>query len=110
MAVLIDRPPEVVPFAMDGEKDLIQMPLVARSGAPAAELIGIGLPELPAPMPDGFVGHDDPTREQELFDIAIAQAEAEVQPDAMADDLGWETVMFVAVGRCGGLRRKPEDG
>jgi hypothetical protein len=35
MALLIDRPPQVVPLAMNGEEDFIQMPLIARPGAPA---------------------------------------------------------------------------
>jgi hypothetical protein len=47
MALLIDRPPQVVPLAMDGEEDFIQMPLIARPGAPPSELIGIGLSEFP---------------------------------------------------------------
>ena len=65
MALLIDSPLQVVPFAIDREKHLVQVPLVAGSGAPAPELIDIGLPELPAPLPDGFIGHDNPTGEQE---------------------------------------------
>jgi len=35
--------------------------------------------------------------EQQLFDITIAEAEAEIQPHCMADDLGWETVILVMV-------------
>lgn len=34
---------------------------------------------------------------QQLFDITIAEAEAEIQPHCMADDRGWETVMLVMV-------------
>jgi len=33
MAILIDRPPHIVPFAIDAEKDFIEVPLVTRSGA-----------------------------------------------------------------------------
>ena len=93
--VLIHGAPEVVPLAIDGEEDFIQMPFVAGSGTPAPELIGIGLPELPAPFADGFIGHDDPTGEQQLFDVAIAEAEAEIEPHRMADDLGREPVVLV---------------
>ena len=35
--------------------------------------------------------------EQQLFDLTIAEAEAEIQPHCMADDLGWETVILVMV-------------
>jgi hypothetical protein len=105
VTILIDGPPEIMPCAVDREKDLIQVPLVARLGAPATELIGIRLPELLAPLPDRFVGDDDSTSEQQLFDIAIAEAEAEVEPDAVADDLGREAVVFVPVDWGGSVHR-----
>jgi hypothetical protein len=56
IALLIDSPPQVVPFALDREKDLIQVPFVARSRALATELIGVRLPKLLAPLTDGFIG------------------------------------------------------
>ena len=92
-------------FLVDREKHLVQVPLVARPGPSMPELIGIGLPELQAPLPDGFIGHDHPTGEQEFFDIAVAETEAEVQPDAIADDLSREAVVFVWVGWCGSVHR-----
>ena len=95
MAVLIDRPPEVVPLTPNRQKDLIQMPLITSLGTPAPQLIGLRLPELPARLPDGFVRHHDPAGEQERFDITVAEAEPVVQPHAMADDLGWKPMMFV---------------
>jgi hypothetical protein len=75
MAVLIDRPPEVVPLTTNREKDLIQMPRTTSLGTPAPQLISIRLPELPVPLPDGFVRHHDPAGEQERFDITVAEAE-----------------------------------
>jgi hypothetical protein len=39
--VLIHRPPQVVPFTVNREKYLVQVPFVTRSRAPAPELIGI---------------------------------------------------------------------
>jgi hypothetical protein len=74
VAVLIHRPPEIVTFAVNGEKDLIPMPRVARLRASASELMGIGLVERAAPLADGFIGHCDPTRKEQLFDIAIPEA------------------------------------
>jgi hypothetical protein len=90
---------------MECEKYLVQMPLVAGSGTLAPKFIRIRLAELAAPLPDGFIGHDNPTGEQQFFDIAVAETEAEVQPNAMADDLGREAVMFVPVGWCGSVHR-----
>jgi len=84
------------------------MPLVAGPGLPTSELIGIRLAELPAPLADGFVGDEDPAGKQQLFDVPIAEAEAEIEPDAVADDLGRETMVFVGVGWCGSVHNSPK--
>jgi hypothetical protein len=39
--------------------------------------------------------NDDPTGEQQFFHIAIAEAEAVVEPRAVADNLRGETVVFM---------------
>ena len=44
------------------------------------------------------MGHDDPTLHEKLLDVAVAQGELIVKPDAMADNLCREAVVFVAVG------------
>jgi len=36
------------------------------------------------------MGHDDPTLHENLLDVAVAQGEAIVKPDAMGDDLRWK--------------------
>jgi hypothetical protein len=84
---------------MDGQKHLIQVLLITGSGAPPAELIGISLVEFPTPFADGFVRDDHPTDEQEFFHVAMAETEAKVEPDRMANDLSWETMMFIRIGR-----------
>jgi hypothetical protein len=86
VAVLIHGSPEIVPRATDGQKHLIQVPPVAGAGTPATELIGIHSPEFPAPISHRFVRQDDATGGHHLFDIPVAEAEAEVEPDAMAND------------------------
>ena len=72
IAVLIHFSPQIVAFAINRKKYLIQVPFVARSGTPVAQLIRILLAELMSSCPDGFISHEDSTNEQELFDIAIA--------------------------------------
>jgi hypothetical protein len=47
--------------------------------------MGTGWAELPTPLPDGFVGHDDAAGQQQFCDVPIAEAEAGVEPDAVAD-------------------------
>jgi hypothetical protein len=85
--VLINRPPQVVLLAIDRDEDLIEVPLVAEAWPPAAQLLGVGLPELAAPLADALLGHRHPALGQELFDVAVAEGEAEVEPDGVADDL-----------------------
>ena len=52
--------------------------------------------ELPAPVVDALVGDGDSALRQEIIDVSEAQAEPVVQPDGVADDLGWEPVAAVA--------------
>jgi hypothetical protein len=42
---------------------------------------------------------EDPTGAQQRFDLAVAEAEAEVPPHRVADDLGREAVVLTRV--CG---------
>ena len=86
--VLIYCPPPIMPLAFDGQQHLIHMPLVPGPGASPPELIGILLPELAAPFADRLVGHDDSAFKQQLFDITKTQAEPNVQPHGMADNVG----------------------
>jgi hypothetical protein len=67
----------------------------------ATQLIGIVLPELPIQLTDGFIGDVDAALEQELLHVAVAQREAIIEPDSMADDLTGEAVILVAFGVSG---------
>src|SRR5262245_20450148 len=59
VAILIHRPPEIMPLTTNGEENFVQVPLVTRSGAPTTQLICTGLSKLQTPFADCFVGHDD---------------------------------------------------
>jgi len=97
VALLIDRPPQIVTFALDRQKYFIHLPLVTRPGAAAPELIGIVLSELAAPLANGFIGHAHAAFQQQLFNIAEAQAEVEVQPHRMAEDLYRKAVVLLVL-------------
>ena len=90
-----------MPLAIDGQKDLIQVPLVTWLGASVLQLIGVVLPKFQTPLADGLMGHVDATLEQEFLHVAVAQREAIIQPDAMANDLPRESVVLVACGVSG---------
>ncbi len=69
-------------------------------GASTAQSVGIRLPKCAAPAPDRRVGHDDPALGQQLLDVAVAEREAEIEPDRMANDRGREAVALVTGERC----------
>jgi hypothetical protein len=97
--VLIYGAPEIVVLLVNGDEHLVQMPFIVRPGAPATQLIGIGLAELAAPLADGFVRYDHSPGAQQFLDITVTERKVEIQPDGVADDLTREPMMFVEVGR-----------
>ena len=52
--------------------------------------------ELQHPAPNRFVGDVEPAFGQQFLDIAVAQGEAEIQPNRVLDDLGREAMAAVA--------------
>jgi hypothetical protein len=91
-----------VPFIIDRQKHLVQMPLVPGARPAATELVGIALPELSTPLSDGLVRHDNTAFKQEFLDVTVREAKAVVEPDRVADDLAREAVAFVGIGRRSG--------
>jgi hypothetical protein len=97
MIVLIQRPPPIVVCATNRQEYLIQVPPISTLRPSVSKLIGICLAKLTAPLADRFIRHNDATGEEEFFEVAVAETKAEIEPDAMADDLGQETVVLVMV-------------
>ena len=85
-------------LTLNRQKHLIRVPLVTGLGAAATELICILLAKLATPFTDGFIGHDHAAFQQQLFDIAEAQAEPEVELHGVADDLDREVVILIFRG------------
>lgn len=95
--VLIHGPPEIMALPIDREEHFIQVPLVTRLRASASELIGMRLAKFPTSLTGRLIGDDDPARGQQFFDIAVAEAEPEIEPDRVADDLYREAAILIAV-------------
>src|SRR3954471_7215098 len=93
--ILIDSPPEPMLRSPDHQAHFVQMPLVSRTGKPAADLVGEYLAKFARPLPHGLVAHKDAAGGQHLFDHAQAQRKAEVEPNGVADDLAWKAVTGV---------------
>jgi hypothetical protein len=93
---LIDSLPPIVAFTLDRQKDLLEVPCVARPRASPAKLIRVCLAECATLLADRFIRHEHAADQQACFHLAIAEAAAVVQPDAVADDRGGEAVGLVA--------------
>jgi hypothetical protein len=102
--VLIDGTPEIVAPTLDVHEDFVQVPHISQPPLSRLQLSSVLGPELPAPLPDGFVGDDDSPLRQELLDVAKAQTESVIQPNGMTDDLRREPVAVIAV--CLGLHQR----
>jgi hypothetical protein len=69
-------------LALDGQKHLIEVPLVTGPRPATTQVVGILLAKLTALCANGLIGHDHAAFHQQLFDIAEAEAEAEIQHTA----------------------------
>src|SRR5262245_998779 len=99
--VLIHSAPQVMALPVDGQEHLIQVPLVPWLGASVLQRIRVVLPTLQTPLADGLMSHVDATLAQDLLYVTVAQREAIIEPDAMADDLAGEAMVLVAFGVSG---------
>ena len=82
---------------------LFYVPLVPGLRPAAPEPIGVVLPKLPTPLAYRFVGHVNASFEQEFLHVAVAQGEAIVESDTVANDFAGKAVVLIArgVGRRG---------
>ena len=95
VAVLVHRPPKIMTLAADGDEHFVHMPDVAEPTLSSPRSTSIRCSKLPAPGSNGFVGNGDATLSEKVLDIAKTQSEPMVQPDGMADDLGWRAVASI---------------
>jgi hypothetical protein len=77
------------------------MPFIPSARPSTLELVGVVLSKLQTPLTDGFMGHGDAALEQAFLHVTVAEREAIIEPDAMADDLAREAVVLVAFGVSG---------
>jgi hypothetical protein len=75
-------------------RTLIEVPLASRPRT-VAELIGVLLAQLAAPLADSLIGHHNSTFTEELFHIPKTQAEAKVQPHSVTDNFDRKAVVLI---------------
>ena len=99
--VLFDGAPQIMLLAIDLQKRLVTVPLVARLRAASAQLMSELVAKSEALLPHRFVGHEHASRSQVLFDITKAEVEAMIEPNRVCDNFQRKPKTFV--GRCGGV-------
>src|SRR5208337_3550317 len=101
-ALLVDRAPEPLLLAGDGDDNLVKVPFVAATGGSPTDAVGEFPTELQAPLPDRLVCDRDAASRQHLLNHAQAQREPEIQPDRIADELGG--IAIASIERVSGRR------
>jgi hypothetical protein len=92
LALLVDRPPQIVVFALDGENHRSEVLFITGPRTLVTPWVGILLATLRHHV-ESFVRHDDCAFMQQLCDIADAQAEAKGQPHGVANDFSRNAVV-----------------
>ena len=93
---MVHGPPQVLSSTVERDEDFIQIPGVAQPTSAAPQLSCVVKTERLTPVADGFVRHCDASLGEQIFHITKAQAESVVEPDSVADDLGWKSISAVA--------------
>jgi hypothetical protein len=65
---------------------LIEMPTRRWARASTAKFSGKQGPELQDPSPHCFVGDIQPTLSEQVFDVAIAERETQIEPNSVPDN------------------------
>jgi hypothetical protein len=63
------------------------------------ETTSVSITKFDTPESDGFVADSDTSFREQIFNIAKTEVESMVEPDGIADDIGWESVPLVRVYR-----------
>ncbi len=93
---LVHSSPQDLKSTIDPQIHFVQMPRITPASASPAQAPGVLLSKLVAPGTNALIADDHTTVSHHLLNVPIAEATAEVQPDALADDVNGETMARVA--------------
>ena len=88
--------PQILALTVDRDEDFVRKPRISESTLTSLQPPGVIGAELPAPLPNSFVRHDDAAFGQQILDIPEAQAVSVIQPDGVADDVRRKAMPKVA--------------
>src|SRR5260370_32509013 len=81
LAFVVDRAPEIHPLASDPDDHLVEVPAIARPRTKLAKGSRNHRSEFQYPTADALVGEVEPTLRKQLLHVAIAQGEAQGEPN-----------------------------
>ena len=96
VTVLVHGAPQILALTGDRDEDFVRKPRISESTLTSLQPPGVIWAELPAPLPNRFVRHDDAAFGQQILDIPEAQAVSVIQPDGVADDFRRKAMPKVA--------------
>ena len=80
VTVLVHGTPQILALTVDRDEDFVQKPRISESTLTSLQPPGVIGAELPAPLPNSFVRHDDAAFGQQILDIPEAQAVSGSRP------------------------------
>src|SRR3977135_3435817 len=92
----VDGTPQIDHPAIDFQIDFVQMPSRMGFGPAFAQVRCDHRPEMVHPAPDGLIGDHDLAFRQQIFDVAEAQREPNIEPDRVLDDFGRTAIASIA--------------
>lgn len=84
-------------FAVNLEEDLIDVEGIAIALMTSLQTPGVDSAKPDTPEAYPFSRDNNASLNQKVFDIQVAQVEAAVEPDSIADDIGRESVTFIGI-------------
>jgi hypothetical protein len=90
-----DGTPEIALHTSYSDDNLVHVPLVPWPWPAAAQAVSETRSEFLAPTSYRLVGDRDAALSQEQLNVPQAEAERVIQPDGVADDLGWKPMPVV---------------
>ena len=80
--VLIDGPPQVMLLAVDPDEDFVDVEGINIAAMLSLQATRINGTKLDTPKTDCVSGHSDATFSEKIFNVAVAEIEAIVEPGA----------------------------
>lgn len=86
-------------LAVDRDEHFIDIECIAITTVLSLQSSGIARPELDAPQSDCFAADSNTSLGGKIFNIAMAEVEAILEPDCVRNDIWREAMPFVGVHR-----------